>query len=138
MSRKPAGGKRSQPEGAVAVAVFGGDRRRARRWLETPGVQHFCSPRFGGNGDLERLKAAIKGGRIGLLVILSAAIGHAACDSVRRLCRVRGVAVRLVGSADPMGAEPMSAACPKCPLRDVCPTKPPSKRHVPGHRKPRS
>lgn len=72
------------------VAIYGGDGRQVELW-GAENVVFFQPSRFGGNGSLRRLEAALRAGRIALVVILWKWNGHPGTTKVRRLCRRLGV-----------------------------------------------
>jgi hypothetical protein len=72
------------------VAIYGGDGRQVERW-GTENTVYFQSSRSGGNGPLRRLEAALRAGRIELVVIVRKWNGHPGADKVRRLCRRLGI-----------------------------------------------
>lgn len=72
------------------MAIYGGDARQAERW-GTENTVFFQSSRSGGNGPLRRLEAALRAGRIVLVVILRKWNGHPGADKVRKLCRRLGI-----------------------------------------------
>lgn len=78
----------------LRTAVYGGDQRQQRRWV---GEQYvfFEAAKYGGNGELRRLDAALRAGGIGEVIILFQWNGHSGSARVRRLCRRLGVPVRV-------------------------------------------
>ncbi len=77
------------------VAILGGDGRQADRWTGLGKVVHFQARGDGGNGELRRLLAALRSGRIALVVILSRWNGHSATTAVRKLCKKHGIRVEV-------------------------------------------
>jgi hypothetical protein len=68
----------------VTVAVVGGDSRTERmNWPSGYSVRCFQSNRFGGEGELQRLKGQMASGKIGAVVILTRWMGHAAFRTIR-------------------------------------------------------
>ncbi len=78
------------------VAVLGGDGRFRADSLPGCEVRVFQVCRFGGNGELRRLEAALRAGRIDRLIVLARWNGHSATRRALRLCRGLGVPVDLV------------------------------------------
>lgn len=82
---------------AGRVAVFGGDGR-ALPTGTAEDARVFQSPRDGGNGELRRLEAALRGGGFARVVIVTRWNAHSATTKVRALCRRLGIPVELVRS----------------------------------------
>ncbi len=78
------------------TAVFGGDVRQRARWADLDDAEFFMSTRYGGNGEVRRLTAALRGGRIRRVLLLTRWNGHSAVNAIRALCRDLGVPVDLV------------------------------------------
>lgn len=83
---------RAPLSGCRRVAVFGGDRQRSAR--ELGGLEHvelFGSSGQTGQGELRRLVAAIRAGRIARVYLVLRWAGHSEVRAIRRLCRERGI-----------------------------------------------
>ena len=74
------------------TAVIGGNRRQWRR-----GGRHFQAAKFGGNGELRRLEAALRGGQIHEVVVLIRWISHSESGQAAALARRYGVPLRRLG-----------------------------------------
>lgn len=78
--------------GCRRIAVFGGDRQRSALELgELDHVELFGSSRQTGQGELRRLGAAIRAGRIVRVCLVLRWAGHSEVRAIRRLCRERGI-----------------------------------------------
>lgn len=95
---------------ASRTAILGGDGRHFGRWSEVGDVELFLATRDGGNGELRRLEAAVKGGAITLVIILARFNGHSATRRVRQLCASRGIPVLVARGSSP-------ASLPEFPRR---------------------
>ncbi len=78
------------------IAVLGGDGRMLRNRGAGARFRVFKGRRFGGNGELRRLEAALRSGRIDRVFILARWNGHSATTRVLRLCRKLDIPVRVV------------------------------------------
>lgn len=85
-----------RPAPEPRVAILGGDRRQEGRWSDYGRAVYFQAPRSGGNGQLRRLKDALRAGSIRLVVILARWNAHSVTRAVQRVCRTRGVPVVVV------------------------------------------
>lgn len=83
------------------TAIFGGDGRHFERWSEVGDIELFRATRDGGNGELRRLEAAVKGGAITRVIILARFNGHSATGRVRQICAARGVPVLVARGTSP-------------------------------------
>ena len=66
------------------------------RWELHGAPTFFRSLRYGGNGELRRLLAAVRAGSVHLVVILARWNGHAATRTVQQACRRARIRVILV------------------------------------------
>ncbi len=73
-----------------AIAIVGGDGRDHTIRV-TAEVRSYPSSRDGGNGTIRRAIAAIKRGKIQLVVLLVRWLGHPEYQSVVKACKVAGV-----------------------------------------------
>lgn len=83
-------------ECTVAVLV-GGDARQGTRRVGRALVRAVASSKFGGNGAHRALIAAIGGGRVQLVVLLTRWLGHSETGAITAACRRAGVRYLLVG-----------------------------------------
>lgn len=86
---------------ASRTAILGGDGRQTGRWAEVGEVEIFRAARDGGNGELRRLEAAVKGGAIARVIILARFNGHSATRRIRHLCAARGIPVLVARGSSP-------------------------------------
>ncbi|KAI8470957.1 MAG: hypothetical protein J3K34DRAFT_508523 [Monoraphidium minutum] len=105
-----AGAQRPQPlPGALpgqrapaTVAFVGGKSLKAadaRMLPQGAAVRFFGSPRDMGQGELRRLEAALKAGGIDQVYMITRFNGHSVTQTVRRICRERGIPVSLLDAA---------------------------------------
>lgn len=78
------------------LAVLGGDGRIAGRLPAGNRFRVFRGRRYGGNGELRRLEAALRSGSIDRLIILARWNGHSSTTRALRLCRRYGVSWQLI------------------------------------------
>lgn len=86
------------PPSLARIAVFGGILSKVRNNLTATGVCCYGGARHTGNGELQRLVAALRAGRITELWILWRWAGHSAVTRLTNVCRTLDVAYSLVGS----------------------------------------
>jgi hypothetical protein len=75
----------------LIVLLVGGDARHGTRFIGDALVRAVASSKFGGNGSVRSLVAAIRGGRVGLVVLLARWIGHSEAGAITAACRAVGV-----------------------------------------------
>ena len=75
------------------IAVVGGDGRHVR--VVPPGWRVFPSSKHAGNGSIDHLVDAIRGGGVRLVIVLTRWIGHSELARVMRAARSANVDVRL-------------------------------------------
>lgn len=80
------------------IAVFGGILSKVRNYLAETGVCCYGGAQHTGNGELQRLVAALRAGRITEVWILWRWAGHSAVARLIDVCKTLGVAYSLVGS----------------------------------------
>lgn len=73
------------------VLVIGGDARQGDRLIGDTFVRAVASKKFGGNGQHRSLISAIRGGRVGLVVLLTRWLGHSEAGAITAACRSAGV-----------------------------------------------
>jgi hypothetical protein len=77
------------------VAVFGGDLQKLARDLAgLADVELFGSTGQTGQGELRRVRAALRGGGVVEVCLVIRWAGHGEIDAIRRLCRALGVVCR--------------------------------------------
>ena len=76
------------------VAILGGDGRQTRR-VDAVGADARCfkAHRYGGNGELRSLLAALAAGSIDTVIILARWNAHCVTRRVRAMCKRLGVRV---------------------------------------------
>lgn len=90
--------KNSSPPSPLRIAVFGGILSKIRNYLGATGVSCYGGAQQTGNGELQRLIAALRAGRITEVWILWRWAGHSAVSRIIEVCKTLGVAYSLVGS----------------------------------------
>jgi hypothetical protein len=91
---------KKQPRGRTAIV--GGDGRRLKSLSYGPGTRVFPAARYGGNGLIRALCAALRAGRIDRVVLLIRFVDHPTSERIKRMCRRLGVPVeRFAGCAPP-------------------------------------
>ncbi len=75
------------------VAILGGDGRQARKVPAGADVRCYQARRYGGNGELRRLLAALAAGSIDTVIILARWNAHCVTRRVRAVCKRLGVRV---------------------------------------------
>jgi len=78
------------------VAVIGGVVNKLRERLSGTGLRCYGSAHHSGNGELQRLLAAIRGGTIDEVWILFRSIGHSEVRRLRATCKACGITYTLV------------------------------------------
>ena len=89
---------RPQPRTRRVVALIGGipEKRPADAGGEAE-IRVYGSAKEAGAGELRRLLASLKGGGIDEVWILFCWIGHSESRAIQKVCRRRGIPVRLLG-----------------------------------------
>lgn len=87
--------KKSKPRSRTAI--LGGDGRRHKRLSYGLGARVFPARKYGGNGLIRALKAALRSGNIDRVVLLVRFLDHSTSEHVKRLCRRLGVKVEVDG-----------------------------------------
>lgn len=77
------------------VAVLGGDGRFDPDRIPGADIRVYKARRYGGNGELRRLEAAIRQGGIDLVVVLTRWNCHSVTQKILGLCRRIGVKVEM-------------------------------------------
>lgn len=75
------------------VALVGGDGRRRLHHNDCR-ISTFPSARDGGNGDVKRLLAAVAGGTIDVVILMTRWLGHSTSHAVTAACKRHDVALR--------------------------------------------
>ena len=88
----------SCPPSLARIAVFGGILSKVRNHLGETGVCCYGGAQHTGNGELQRLVAALRAGGVSEVWILWRWSGHSAVARLIDVCRTLGVAYALVGS----------------------------------------
>lgn len=74
------------------VAVFGGDlRRSARVFTERDDLELFGSSGQTGQGEMRRLSAALRAGRVDRVYLVIRWAGHKDIETIRALCKALGI-----------------------------------------------
>ena len=98
--RPPRGGRERSPRGRTAIV--GGDGRRIKRLSYGPETRVFPAAKYGGNGMVRALHAALRAGQIDRVVLLIRFVDHSTSERIKRLCRRLGVPVdRFPGGTRP-------------------------------------
>lgn len=74
----------------LAIAIVGGNGR-AHSIRVAAEIRSYPSSLDGGNGSIRRVIAAIKSGKIQLVLLLVRWIGHSEYDAVVKACKAAGV-----------------------------------------------
>jgi hypothetical protein len=85
------------------IAVVGGDGRPMGGVPIGPNVRAFPTPKYGVNGVLRRLDAALRSRRIDLVVVLTRFVDHSTASRVKAMCRNLGIRHVLVSGARRVG-----------------------------------
>jgi hypothetical protein len=86
------------PPSLARIAVFGGIFSKVRNHLAETGLCCYGGARHTGNGELQRLLAALRAGQITEVWILWRWAGHSAVSRLIDVCKTVGVAYSRVGS----------------------------------------
>ena len=76
-----------KPRSVAVVLLVGGDARQGDRRIGRALVRAVASRKFGGNGGHRSLVAAIRGGRVHLVVLLARWLGHSEAGAITAACR---------------------------------------------------
>jgi len=104
MTTKPFGIPRQESSASPIhrVALVGGDGRTPSSSPVGVELRLFAGSRDGGNGDQRALRAAIRAGSVDLVLVLSRFFSHSDFRCLKRLCRRRGIPLRVLrGSSLP-------------------------------------
>ncbi len=96
--RQSRGNRAISPRGRTAIV--GGDGRRLKTLSYGPATRIFPAAKYGGNGLIRALFAALRAGHIERVILLIRFVDHPTSERIKRMCRRLGVPVqRFAGSA---------------------------------------
>lgn len=81
----------SRASSRFVILVVGGDARQGDRRIDGTLVRAVASTKHGGNGGHRALIAAIRGGCVRLVVLLTRWLGHSEARAISLACRSVGV-----------------------------------------------
>ena len=97
--RPPRGGRERSLRGRTAIV--GGDGRRLKRLSYGPDARVFPAAKYGGNGLIRALCAALRARQVDRVVLLIRFVDHSTSERIKRLCRRLGVPVERFAGRSP-------------------------------------
>lgn len=89
--------RRTQDHHRFVVLVIGGDGRRfGGRHGRGVEIRACASSKYGGNGRLHGVLAAIRAGAFDLVLVMIRWLGHSESAAITAACRIAGVPFRMI------------------------------------------